>query len=309
MSDYFEYLSIVRYALIIAPVLAATFALLSVFVVLRGMAMISEGVAHSGIGGLGLALLLGAMVPLIDNPVGELIITGIFCTAAALAIGYVSKGKHVSEDSAIGIFLTASVSIGIVALSLRLSMQHGRTPVSLEDMLFGAITTVTLQDVYVSLGICAAIFAVIFSMYRAFVYTALDEEMARINGVPVNLINLLMLLMVSVVIVIAIRMVGLFTVNALMIIPGATARLTSRSFGRVLLTSLVVGIGGVTGSLFLAVGLALHPVTEKIPTGPIMVLTLFVIFMITWAIKRIFKPKVVAGAKPVAAMAHAGHSH
>jgi zinc transport system permease protein len=292
LSDFLEYIHLVRYALIVGPLLAAVCALLSVFVVLRGMAMISEGVAHSGVGGLGVALLIGLVFPFLDHPLGQLFITGLFCTATALLIGYVSHGKHVSEDSAIGIFLVASVSVGIVALTIRQYLHGaGGTPPSLEDMLFGTITTVGPDDVYAILILAACVFITVFSMYKAFVYTALDEEMARINGVPVNLINTLLLLMVSIVIVMAMRMVGLFMINALMIIPGATAKLISKSFNRVILTSLLVGVGGVTGALFLAIALSLKPPLDRIPTGPILVLTLFAIFTIVWLTRQFFKPK------------------
>jgi zinc transport system permease protein len=292
LSDFLEYIHLVRYALIVGPLLAAVCALLSVFVVLRGMAMISEGVAHSGVGGLGVALLIGLVFPFLDHPLGQLFITGLFCTATALLIGYVSHGKHVSEDSAIGIFLVASVSVGIVALTIRQYIHGaGGTPPSLEDMLFGTITTVGPDDVYATLILAACVFLTVFSMYKAFVYTALDEEMARINGVPVNMINTLLLLMVSIVIVMAMRMVGLFMINALMIIPGATAKLISKSFNRVILTSLIVGVGGVTAALFLAIALSLKPPLDRIPTGPILVLTLFAIFMVVYLTRQLFKPK------------------
>jgi zinc transport system permease protein len=292
LSDFLEYIHLVRYALIVGPLLAAVCALLSVFVVLRGMAMISEGVAHSGVGGLGVALLIGLVFPFLDRPLGQLFITGLFCTATALLIGYVSHGKHVSEDSAIGIFLVASVSVGIVALTIRQYIHGaGGTPPSLEDMLFGTITTVGPDDVYATLILAACVFLTVFSMYKAFVYTALDEEMARINGVPVNMINTLLLLMVSIVIVMAMRMVGLFMINALMIIPGATAKLISKSFNRVILTSLIVGVGGVTAALFLAIALSLKPPLDRIPTGPILVLTLFAIFMVVYLTRQLFKPK------------------
>ncbi len=239
----------------VGPLLAAVCSLLSVFVVLRGMAMISEGVAHSGVGGLGVALLVGLLLPALDNSIGQLILTGVFCTATALLIGYVSHGKNVSEDSAIGIFLVASVSVGICALTIRQYIHGaGGSPPSLEDMLFGTITTVGPADVYATLAVAAAVFAVVFSMYSAFVYTALDEEMARINGVPVGLINTLLLLMVSVVIVMAMRMVGLFMINALMIIPGATARLMSRSFAGGWWRNVVAGGGGGRNGEFIPGG-------------------------------------------------------
>ncbi len=293
MSDFLEYIHLVRYALIVGPVLAAVCGpLLSVFVVLRGMAMISEGVAHSGVGGLGVALLIGLVFPFLDHPLGQLFITGLFCTATALLIGYVSHGKHVSEDSAIGIFLVASVSVGIVALTIRQYLHDaGGTPLPRRHALRHHHHRRPRTTSTPPLILAACVFITVFSMYKAFVYTALDEEMARINGVPVNMINTLLLLMVSIVIVMAMRMVGLFMINALMIIPGATAKLISKSFNRVILTSLIVGVGGVTGALFLAIALSLKPPLDRIPTGPILVLTLFAIFTIVWLTRQFFKPK------------------
>lgn len=293
MQLFLEYIQLLHNVLIAGPLLAAVCSLLSVFVVLRGMAMIGEGVAHSGIGGLGIALLIGLMASFLDNTVSELIITGLFCTVTALFIGYVSHAKQVSEDSAIGICLSAAVALGIVALTVRQYL-HGATgsPPSLEDMLFGSISSIGPQDVYATGALAVAVFAIVFSMYRAFVYTALDEEMARINGVPVGLINTLLLMMVSMAIVLAMRMVGLMMINALIIIPGATARLLSRRFGQVVLTSLAVGVLGMSGGLLLAIALALRPPLDRIPTGPIMVLTLFVIFISAWLYRKIIKPKV-----------------
>lgn len=292
LSDLFYYM---RYALIVGPVIAAACALLSVFVVLRGMAMISEGVAHAGVGGLAVALLIGFFVPFLDNSLAQQIITCIFCTITALCIGYVTQKKRVSEDSAIGIFLTATLALGILLLAVRHYLHGGgSTPPSLEDLLFGSITSVSQQDAYVAVAICVGVFAIIFSMYHAFIYTALDEDMARINGVPVGLINTLLLVMVSVIIVVSVRMVGLLMINALMIIPGATAKMIARSFGRVLVTSLVVGTLGVAGSLLLAIFMAQHPPMDKYPVGPILVLTQFTVFLVVWIIRQTVKPRVTA---------------
>lgn len=283
-----------RYALIVGPAIAAACALLSVFVVLRGMAMISEGVAHAGVGGLAVALLIGFFVPFLDNSLAQQIITCIFCTITALCIGYVTQKKRVSEDSAIGIFLTATLALGILLLAVRHYLRgSGTTPPSLEDLLFGSITSVTQADAYVAVAIGVVVFAIIFSMYHAFIYTALDEDMARINGVPVGLINTLLLVMVSVIIVVSVRMVGLLMINALMIIPGATAKMLSRSFGRVLVASLVVGTLGVTSSLLLAIFMAQHPPMDKYPVGPILVLTQFTIFLLVWIVRHNVRPKLV----------------
>jgi ABC-type Mn2+/Zn2+ transport system permease subunit len=282
-----------RYALIVGPVIAAACALLSVFVVLRGMAMISEGVAHAGVGGLAVALLAGFFASALDTPLWQQVITCIFCTITALLIGYVTQSKKVSEDSAIGIYLTATLALGALLLSVRHQLHgHGSVPPSVEDVLFGSVASTTPTDVYVTLTIAAIIFSIVFSMYHAFIYTALDEDMARINGVPVRLINILLMVMVSVQVVVAGRVVGLLMVNALMIIPGATARMISGSFGRVLLASLMIGIGGVGGSLLLVILIGTIPALMGCPPGPVIVLTQCLIFGVVWIVRHKVRYKV-----------------
>ncbi len=113
------YLHLMRYVLIVGPLMAAVCALLSVFVVLRRMAMISEAVAHAGLGGMALSLLLGYWWGFANSYWGQELITGVFCVGTALLIGLFSRDREVSEDSAIGIFLVASVSLGVVMLFVR----------------------------------------------------------------------------------------------------------------------------------------------------------------------------------------------
>ena len=108
-----------RYVLIVGPIMAAVCALLSVFVVLRRMAMISEAVAHAGLGGMALSLLLGYWWGFANSYWGQELITGAFCITTALMIGLFSRGRDVTVDSAIGIFLVASVSVGVILLYVR----------------------------------------------------------------------------------------------------------------------------------------------------------------------------------------------
>ncbi len=298
MQDLLYNAHLMRFALIVCPVIAATCALLSVFVVLRGMAMISEGVAHAGVGGLSLALLIGYYVVGLDTSLWQQIITCIFCTITALLIGYVTRGKKVSEDSAIGIFLAASMALGVLLHSIRLHLPTTLglvrpAPPELESILFGNIASVSPMDAYIALAIAVIVFTVIFSMYHAFIYTVLDEDMARINGVPVKLINVLLLVMVSVLVVVAGRMVGLLMINALMIIPGATAKMVSRSFGRVLAASLIIGTLGVIGSLLLVLLMTTSKPLAHCPPGPVIVLTQFLIFVVVWIIRHKFRPKII----------------
>ena len=294
MTDFWLHLHDFRYAFIAGPLIAATCSLLSVYIVLRRMAMISECVSHAGFGGISLALLAGYFFSQLDTPWGQQVITGVFCVSAALVIGYISRGRKVSEDSAIGIVLVATVALGMLLLAVRYRLPANGHPVppNLEDLLFGNIAYVSRGDVVVIGVVAALVFGLIGMLYSEFLYVTLDEDMARINGVPVRFIHTLLLIMISVVIVVSVHMVGFLMITALTIIPGATASLISRRFGGVLLGSLLVGTLGMTGSLVLST----NPPFSKYPSGAIIVLCLFLIFGVVWVVRHAFKPRPVAEA-------------
>jgi zinc transport system permease protein len=286
MHEFMLRLQLWHNLLLAGPIIGATCSLISVYVVLRRMALISEGVSHAAFGGISVALLIGYWIPSLDGPVGWELVAGLFCFATALLIGYVTRKKRVSEDSAIGIFLVTSVALGQVVLRAR-KLLGGAPPPNVESLLFGDFLNVNGTDVTIVAIVLLAISVTIFMLFHQFLYTTLDEEMARINGVNTRLINLLLLLMISVVIVVCVRMVGSLIITALMIIPGATANMISRRFGGVLLGSLLIGILGSSS----ATALALVSPFDQFATGPLIVLTLFLIFAVVWAFRHFVKPK------------------
>jgi zinc transport system permease protein len=288
MNTIYESMMGAKYVLLVGPVIGAMCALLSVYIVLRRMALISEGVSHAAFGGISVALLAGYWVPLFNQPLWWEIIAGIFCLATALLIGWVSRKKRVTEDSAIGIFLVTSVAIGQILLRIRKSL-GGWTPPNVESLLFGDFANVNATDLIVVSTVLVLVAVVLAVLFYQFLYTTLDEEMARINGVNTKLINVLLLTMISVVIVVCVRMVGSLIITALMIIPGATATMLSRRFSGVMIASLLVGTLGTSA----ATAVAVVPPFSRLSAGPLVVVTLFLIFAAVWVFRHFFKPKAV----------------
>jgi zinc transport system permease protein len=309
-----DMIHLARFLLIAGPIIGGTCAVLSVYVVLRRMALIAEGISHAGFGGIAIAVLVGYYIPAIDNPAARQVITGLFCLGTALLMGYVTRKKRVSEDSAIGIFLVASIALGDMLLAVRANLPfNGRpVPVDVESLLFGSFGSINMNDTLIAAGAMLVVFAIIASLYHQFLYTTLDEEMARINGVNTRLINTLLLLMISLVIVVCAQMVGFLMITALTIIPGATANMLSRRFGGVMLASILIGSLGTFGAVCIS---AFTPASHFDP-GPVVVLTLFACFALVWTVRTFFRPKAVADLNeaPVAAERPAGafgqaHSH
>jgi zinc transport system permease protein len=299
-------IEIFAYPLLIGPIIGAICSLLSVYVVLRRMALISEGVSHAGYGGIAIAIAFGSLTGL-AGPVWQEIITGIFCLITALLIGYITRRKRVTEDSAIGIFLVATVAFGQLLLSV-LRSRGQRLPADVEHLLFGDFTAAGPTDLYVVLVAMLVVFAIIGALYYQFLYTTLDEEMARINGVNTRLVNVLLLSMISLVTVICVRMVGFLMITALMVIPGATASMVSRRFSGVLVASLLIGILGTSAATWVMI----TDPFDHFSSGPQVVLILFAIFVAVWAFRQ-FRPKPPPAEPPAHAESSAphafGHTH
>src|SRR4029450_11740027 len=105
-------------ALVTACALAAACAVLSVLVVLRRWAFIGEGIAHAGFGGAGTAWALSLLFPAaawLHHSAAIQAIAVLFFLAVALAIGFVPRHGDVDVNTAIGIFLVASLAWGFVA--------------------------------------------------------------------------------------------------------------------------------------------------------------------------------------------------
>lgn len=273
--------------ILVGVLIAISCSLLSVYIVLRRMAMISEGVSHAGFGGMGIALLLGVFIPLFANTYVEQVMTGVFCLGTALAIGFITKNRHVSHDSAIGIFLVAAVALGMLFISIYRSFGRGAAP-NLESILFGQFTAVNNVDLLMAGAGVAVVCTLVTLLFHELLYTTLDQDMARVNGVNVRFINTLLLVLVSLVIVVGVRMVGFLMITAMTIIPGATANMLSRRFGGVLAASLTIGAATSFVSLLLAVK---GPLSNFAP-GPILVLTMFAVFIVVWLIRHTARPKL-----------------
>lgn len=272
--------------------IAGVCALLSTYVVLRKMAMLSEGVAHSAIGGYGVALLLAYYLPSVFNhpTYGSYLqqfVAAAFCVGTALLIDFITQRKKVSEDSAIGIFLVATVALGILLIQFRIRLEPSSVPTSIEGILFGRLVAITPHDT-VNAGILAVItFGLVALFYNELLYTTLDEEMARINGVNTRLMNIVLSVLIAIVIVLGTRMVGALMIVALMVLPGAIANMLSRRFLRVLLASVAVGIIGPALALSLAI---YYPAFANYSPGPIIVLALFGLFCLVWLFRHLYRP-------------------
>ena len=228
-------------ALLSGILIAVICAIMSFFVVFKRLSFIGVGISHAAFGGVAFAALLG-----INITWGAI----IFSLGMALLIGFMKQRNMLYEDTLIGILFSFSMALGIVFIGLSKNYQA-----DLFSYLFGSILSVTNQDLIIVTCLTALILSVIYLFFKEFLFYSFDEEMAAVHGLPVNILNVLLLSMLALTVVIAIKIVGIILVSALLVIPGATARLLTHRYQFVIGLSLVVAflsvvLGLVISSLF-----------------------------------------------------------
>ncbi len=243
------------------------------FLFLRKRALVSDAVAHATLPGVGIAFMLmvafggdGRNLP------GLLIGSALSAGLGLLAVEWISRRTRLAEDAAIGAVLSVFFGFGIVLLTIIQAMSRGKQA-GLESFLLGSTAGMLFQDaIIIAIGGACAIAALVV-LRRPMTLVAFDPEYAGASGISVRTIDLAMMGLVLAVTVIGLKIVGLILIVAMLIIPSVTARFWTDRTGR------LVAIAGVIGGVSAYVGAALSASAPNLPTGPIIVLVCFALFM------------------------------
>jgi zinc transport system permease protein len=260
----------VRRALLAGTALGAAGALLGVFIVQRGLGLLSDGLAHATFGGLALGLLIGATVD------GAIWVALPFTVAIALGIQYVRRRTRLGGDVATGVFFAVSFAAGILFLGLR-SSRHA--PVNVEGLLFGSLLAVSPEALQVILGVSVAVFVLLLAFGPRLAYATFDPELATLSGVPVAALEYGLLALTAVVVVVGVKTVGVVLVSAFVVIPAATANLLGRSLAGTASLSVLLGVSGTAFGLFASYHL-------NVATGATIILTLGALFFLALLLRR-----------------------
>jgi ABC-type Mn2+/Zn2+ transport system permease subunit len=221
-------------ALIAALIIGLICGVLGFFVVLRRFAFIGVGISHSAIGGVAIGILLGV------SPLGT---AAIFAVAVALGIAAVSRRATLSEDAVIGVFFSGSMALGIVLFSMNRGFQQ-----DLFGYLFGNVLAITPGELKILAGAAAVILVALALLFKEFLLVAFDEEIARAYGHRVDLLDTALLVLLAVTIILGVRLVGVLLIEALLVVPAATAALWARNFrGQVALSVVIAVLSGALG--------------------------------------------------------------
>ena len=212
--------------------------LIGAFLVQRRLSLMGDGIGHLAFAGVAAGSLLDVA------PLGAALAVSV---AGAVAIERLRARGRASGDLALALFFYSGIALGVVLRS-----RDGSLDASVLKYLFGAILTVQPSELWTVVGLGALIVVTVAFAGRALFAVVLDEESARVAGLPVDGLNVLMAVLTAVTIVAAMRVVGVLLVAALMVLPVASSQLISRSFRATVIRAVAIGAVSVVVGLALA---------------------------------------------------------
>jgi len=253
--------------LLLAPCLGA----LSPLVVAQRLAFFSSTLGHSALAGLSLGLLLGESL---EHPLGGMF---GFAILMALGMGWVRNQERLPRDTVVGLFLSFSLGLGLcllVVVTRQFDIHR------IQEVLFGSVVTVGSFDLLVVALVVGVAAAVLLPRLNDLLASSLDATWARSRGVPVRRNEYVLLVTLAVLVVAAIKIVGALLVEALVVVPAATARNLAwnlRSFFAFsMLAAWLAAQGGVwVGTLL------------PVPSGAAVVLCLSVLYLVSLGLRRL----------------------
>lgn len=208
------------------------------FLVLRRLSLLGDGLAHMAFGGIALGLLLGV------NP--------LLCALAFTVLGSLIVQRLITKTKVYGDSATAVIlSFGMAVAILIIGAVKGFN-VNLFSYLFGSILAISKTDIIMIASIFLLTLVFVLTLYKKLVFVSFNEELARVSGININLINSLLAIVTAMAVVVSIRAVGILLVSALIVIPSISAFQVSKSFKQTLFVSSSISIISVVSGIVVA---------------------------------------------------------
>ena len=253
-------------ALLAVLVVTPLFGLLSTMVVMSRMAFFSDALGHSAFTGMAIGALCG-----LAQPVGAAV---LFSVVIALLFTLVRQKTHMASDTAISVFSSAAVALGIF-----LSTLGGQSFTKFNNLLIGDILSVAPGEIGLLALILLGLLVLWITSFNQMMLSSVHQALADSRGIRVVWKNFLFTAAIAVVVTITMTWVGLLVINALLVLPGAAARNVARNLPQYHLVSVlggvVCGIGGLIVSYYLGTS-----------TGASITLLLALWFFLTLLLKR-----------------------
>ena len=241
---------------------------LGVFLVLRRLSLIGDGLAHATFGGVAIGLFFNITPLYAALPVVML---------GSLGILKLTQRTRVYGDAAIGIIAALGIAGGVLLASLSQGFN-----VDLFSYLFGNILAISREEVVFSIILSVVVILMIVFSYYDLLSVTFDEEFAHVSGIDTKKINAILVLLTSLAVVLYMKVVGILLVSSLLILPAVTALQLAKGFRTTIVvaatSALLSVIAGITISLL-----------ANLPAGATIVMFNLLLFLIALVYKKTAK--------------------
>jgi len=268
ISDILQFAFLQR-ALLAGTLIAVLCSVLGVFLVLRRLSLIGDGLAHVTFGSVALALLFrlqSVYTSIAAIPVVLL---------SAVGILKIAEKARLYGDAAIGIVSSLGIAGGIMLASLA-----GGFNVDLFSYLFGSILAISREELLLTFALFVVVILSVALLYHDLFAITFDEQLAATSGIRVGLINNILVLLTALTVVLAMKVVGIMLISALLILPAVTALQLARGFRTAIFLSVTLGIVSVAGGIFVSFLL-------NLPTGATIIIVNFLLFVVASLLKKV----------------------
>jgi zinc transport system permease protein len=262
----------IQRALLAGTLIALLCSVLGVFLVLRRLSLIGDGLAHVTFGSTAIALALklySAMSLLVSMPIVLL---------ASLGILKLTEKGRLSGDAAIGLVSALGISAGIILASV-----GGGYNVDLLSYLFGNILSIRSEEVVIAALLCLGVMLMLALYYHELFAISFSDELAKVSGIRTSFINSILVLLTALSVVLAMKLVGIMLISSLLIVPAAAALQLARGFKVCIVLAALQGCGSVIIGILVSI-------MSNLPASASIVMVNLLCFAAACAARRIMYP-------------------
>ena len=198
------------------------------FLVQRRQSLVGDGIGHVAFAGVAAGILLDV------SPALTALVAAVL---GGVAIELLRSRGRAAGDQALALVFYTGIALGVVLVA-----RAGALNVDLFQYLFGSILTITRGDLALVAVLGAVGIGTIALLYRAFAAVIIDEEGARVAGVPIGSLNVALAALAAVTVALSMQVVGILLVAALMVLPVSAAGRVAWSMRSTLVLSMAIGL-------------------------------------------------------------------
>jgi len=264
MFELFQY-HFIQKALIAGCFIAVLCSTLGVFLVLKRLSLIGDGLAHVTFGSVAVGLLLHSQPIYTAVPLVAL---------SSLGILKLTERARLYGDTAIGIVSSLGIASGVILVSI-----SGGYNVDLFSYLFGSILSISNTEVITSIVLSVIVMLMVLLFYNELASITFDEEMAKVSGIKTRRINEILVVLTALTVVLAMKVVGIMLVSALLILPASAALQTAKSFKATIITAGAIAVFSVISGIWISFA-------ANLPSGGTIIIINFIIFMLMFGYSK-----------------------